>query len=191
MKQIIAVLFLAVAAIAVAACGSSGSDAADNASAGTTDTPAPIEPKINDDLNLTTKPQGPVRFSYRVIGTPVVGQPVTIDLRVESNVGDVPIKLSYQSNDTTAMTFPETQVREVSVGFVDDERLSSQQVTVIPAREGRLFLNVTATLQMESGTMQTAQAIPLQVGAAPRDLTPTVPTTTDEDGNQLREMPAD
>ena len=191
MKQTIAVIFLAIVAIAVAACGSPGSDGTDRAAAGTVDTPAPIEPKIDDDLNLTAKPQGPVRFSYRVIGTPVVGQPVTIDLVVESNVGDVPIKLSYESNDTTAMSFPETQLREVSIGFVDDERLTSQQVTVIPAREGRLFLNVSATLQLESGTMQTAQAIPLQVGAAPRDLTPTVPTTTDADGNQLREMPAD
>ena len=191
MKQAFHVFFLAVAAIAIAACGSPDAGSADSAAAGTAATPAPIQPKIDDDLNLTVKPQGPVRFSYRVIGTPVVGQPVTIDLVVESNVGDVPITLNYESNDTTAMSFPETQMREVSVGFVDDQKLSSQQVTVIPAREGRLFLNVSATLQMESGTMRTAKAIPLQVGSAPRDLTPTVPTTTDEDGNQLREMPAD
>jgi hypothetical protein len=188
MKQPLLVFYLVAAAFLLAACGSPASD---GVAAGTADAPTPIEPKIDDDMNLTAKPQGPVRFSYRVIGTPVVGQPVTIDLVVESNVGDVPITLNYASNDTTAMTFPETQVREVSVGFVDDERLSSQQVTVVPAREGRLFLNVSATLQLESGTMQTAHAIPLQVGAAPRDLTPDVPATTDAEGNQLREMPAD
>lgn len=185
-------VFLLVAAVisatAITGCGSPDSD---SAAAGALEAPAPIEAKIDDDMNLTAKPQGPVSFSYRVVGTPVVGQPVTIDLKVESKVGDVPIRLSYQSNDTTAMSFPEAQAQELSVAFVDDVRQTSQQVTVIPTREGRLFLNVSATLEMETGTMQTAQAIPLQVGPAPRNLTPDVPTTTDADGNELREIPVD
>ncbi len=91
MKQAILVFSLTAAAFVLAACGSPASD---GAAAGTADAPAPIEPKIDDDMNLTAKPQGPVRFSYRVIGTPVVGQPVIIDLVVESNVGEVQITLN-------------------------------------------------------------------------------------------------
>ena len=190
MKRLSRFSVLPIAALSLTACGSDDAPAP-GAAAKTPDAPAAIEPLKDEIHNLTSKPQGPVRFNYRVIGTPVVGQPVTIDLVVESNVGNAPVRLVYSSNDSTAMSFPDTQAEMASIAFVDDDLTSSQQVTVIPAREGRLFLNVVATLETETGSMQTAKSIPIQVGAAPRDLTPTVPTTTDEDGNQLREMPAD
>ena len=46
-----------------------------------------------EKYSVTGKPQGPVRIDYRIIGTPVVGQPVTIDLDVKSNVGDAPVMM--------------------------------------------------------------------------------------------------
>ena len=143
-----------------------------------------------EKFSVTGKPQGPVRIDYRIIGTPVVGQPVTIDLKVASNVGDAPVTLSYGTNDSTAMSFPEAQQRAVSLAFVDDERTAGQQVTIIPAREGRLFLNVTAQLQTDTGSLQTVTAIPVQVGAAPRELQQNGVVTTDENGELIREMPA-
>jgi len=144
----------------------------------------------DEKYSITGKPQGPVRIDYRIIGTPVVGQPVTVDLRVKSNVGDTPVTLSYGTNDTTAMRFPETQQRMVSLAFVDDERTSGQQVTLIPTREGRLFLNVTAHVQTDMGSLQTVTAVPIQVGAAPRELQENGVVTTDENGELIREMPA-
>jgi hypothetical protein len=140
--------------------------------------------------SITGKPQGPVRIDYRIIGTPVVGQPVTVDLDVRSNVGDAPITLSYGTNDSTAMSFPESQQRMVSLAFVDDERTAGQQVTLVPAREGRLFLNVTAHLQTDTGSLQTVTAVPIQVGAAPRELQENGVVTIDENGELIREMPA-
>ncbi len=170
-------------------------------SGGRDQSPASAEQDANDETpvavltpeekySVTGKPQGPVRIDYRIIGTPVVGQPVTIDLKVESNVGDAPVMLSYGTNDSTAMSFPEAQQRTVSLAFVDDERTAGQQVTVIPAREGRLFLNVTAVLQTDTGSLQTVTAIPVQVGAAPRELQQNGVVTTDETGELIREMPA-
>jgi len=144
----------------------------------------------DEKYNVTAKPSGPVRVSYRIIGTPVVGQPVTIDLKVESNVGDQPIKLNYGTNDSTAMVFPESQLKSVALDFIDDERESSQQVTITPMREGRLFLNVSAEMQTENGSLQTVTAIPIQVGAAPRELQQNGVVTTDENGELIREMPA-
>lgn len=144
----------------------------------------------DEKFSVTGKPQGPVRIDYRIIGTPVVGQPVTVDLKVRSNVGDTPVTLSYGTNDSTAMTFPESQQRMVSLAFVDDERTSGQQVTLIPAREGRLFLNVTAHMQTDTGSLQTVTAVPIQVGAAPRELQENGVVTTDESGELIREMPA-
>ena len=57
-----------------------------------------------------------------------------------------------------------------------------QQVTVVPAREGRLFLNVAAQMQTETGSLQTVTAIPLQVGAAPKQL--------QQNGNPISEATA-
>ena len=144
----------------------------------------------DEKYNVTAKPSGPVKISYRIIGTPVVGQPVTIDLKVESNVDDMPITLNYGTNDSTAIMFPESQLQSVALDFIDDERESSQQVTITPMREGRLFLNVAAQMQTESGSLQTVTAIPIQVGAAPRELQQNGVVTTDENGELIREMPA-
>ena len=169
----------------LAACGG-GEQQAPAADAGTS--VAVLTP--DEKYSITGKPQGPVKIDYRIIGTPVVGQPVTIDLRVTSNVGDLPVTLSYASNDSTAMVLPETQQRTVSLAFVDDERVAGQQITVIPAREGRLFLNVTAQLQSDTGSLQTVTAVPIQVGAAPRELRQDGVVTTDKNGELVREMPA-
>jgi hypothetical protein len=185
-------IFLAVAlagAMATACGGGSEQPAASAEQGATAETPvAVLTPE--EKYSVTGKPQGPVRIDYRIIGTPVVGQPVTIDLKVRSNVDDASVTLSYGTSDSTAMSFPEAQQRMVSLAFVDDERTAGQQVTVIPAREGRLFLNVTAHMQTDTGSLQTVTAVPIQVGAAPRELQQNGVVTTDENGALIREMPA-
>ena len=88
------------------------------------------------------------------------------------------------------MTFPESQQRTMSLAFEGEERLAGQRVTVVPAREGRLFLNVTAQMQSDTGSLQTVIAVPIQVGAAPRQLQENGVVTTDDNGELIREMPA-
>jgi hypothetical protein len=190
MNRLMMFLALAQASVLLAACGDSGEQQAAPAEQGTAaETPVAVLTP-DEKFSVTGKPQGPVRIDYRIIGTPVVGQPVTVDLKVESNVGDTPVSLSYGTNDSTAMSFPESQQRTVSLAFVDDERTAGQQVTLIPAREGRLFLNVTAHMQTDTGSLQTVTAVPIQVGAAPRELQQNGVVTTDENGELIREMPA-
>jgi hypothetical protein len=190
MNRVKTFLAAVLAGAMVTACGGGGEQPARVAEQGASaETPvAVLTPE--DKYSIIGKPQGPVRIDYRIIGTPVVGQPVTIDLTVKSNVGEEPVTLSFGSNDSTAMTFPESQQRMVSLAFVDDERIAGQQVTVIPAREGRLFLNVTAHLQTDTGSLQTVTAVPIQVGSAPRELQQNGVVTTDENGELIREMPA-
>ena len=189
MNRVMIFLAAALAGATLAACGG-GERPAPAAEEGAA-TEAPVAVLTPDEkYSITGKPQGPVRIDYRIIGTPVVGQPVTVDLKVKSNVGDTPVTLSYGTNDSTAMSFPESQQRMVSLAFVDDERSAGQQVTVIPAREGRLFLNVTAHMQTDTGSLQTVTAVPIQVGAAPRELQENGVVTTDESGELIREMPA-
>jgi hypothetical protein len=180
-----------IAGMLLVACGDSNVDEKSATVEATVEETTPVVTFAPDEkYNVTAKPSGPVRVSYRIIGTPVVGQPVTIDLKVESNVGDQPIKLNYGTNDSTAMVFPESQLQSVALDFIDDERASSQQVTITPMREGRLFLNVSAEMQTENGSLQTVTAIPIQVGAAPRELQQNGAVTTDENDELIREMPA-
>ena len=57
-----------------------GAESADAAAASGT------APQPTDDP-AATRPGSPFRISYRIIGTPIVGSPVTIELRVESALG--------------------------------------------------------------------------------------------------------
>ena len=191
MKPVMKPLLLLPLLMLVCACNFSESETQQSSANEINEENVPdSEPKVEDRHTVTGKPQGPVRIDYRIIGTPVVGQPVTVDLKVESNVDDIPITLSYGTNDSTAMSFPESQQRTVSLAFIDEERTAGQQVTLIPMREGRLFLNVTAHMQTDTGSLQTVTAVPIQVGAAPRELQENGVVTTDENGELIREMPA-
>jgi len=185
--------FLAIVSISVfaSACGDGSVEEQTESADPTAAVSTPVVTFAPDEkYNVTGKPAGPVRISYRIIGTPVVGQPVTIDLKVESNVDDMPITLNYRTNDSTAMMFPESQLQSVALAFLDDERESSQQVTITPMREGRLFLNVAAQMQTENGSLQTVTAIPIQVGGAPRELRENGVVTTDGNDELVRDMPA-
>jgi hypothetical protein len=177
MKQTIPALLLV---LALAACG--GDEGTDQATADPAGKPAP-------EAARTVKPMGPVQINYRIVGTPIVGQPVAIDLEVRSVQGPQEITLSYRINDATAMQFPEAQPAEVSLAARTDESPSLQQVRVIPLREGRLYLNVAADVETESGTLSTITAIPIQVGG-PASRVPQQSGTvvTDENGEQVRVM---
>ena len=147
--------------------------------------------KPNDTPARTSKVQNPVQIDYRVIGTPIVGQSVAVELQLRSTLGTEPYRVSYRVNDPTAMQMPESQAASVSVTPAARGELHSQQVTVIPMREGRLYLNVAAEVETDSGSMQTVIAIPIQVGAAaPRQILDNGTVSVDADGNLIRSLPA-
>ena len=139
----------------------------------------------------TSEVQSPVQITYRVIGTPIVGSPVALDLQFKSALGTTPYKVSYRVNDPTAMQMPEAQSASMSIAPSSSDEAVSRQVTVVPLREGRLYLNVAAVVETESGSMQTVIAIPIQVGAAaPRQILENGELTTDENGELIRTLPA-
>ena len=177
------VIVIFAAMFLVAGCGNGDVEQADSEAA-----TAANAPDASD--RFTTKPQGPVSITYRIIGTPIVGRPVGIDLQVTSTLGPQAISLSYRVNDSTAMQLAEAQPARVAIAPTDDEGPSLQQVQIIPLREGRLFLNVSAAVEMENGTISTVTAIPIQVGAAARQNQQNGVITTDENGEQIRSLPA-
>ena len=62
-----------------------------------------------------TKPGAPFTLEYKVIGTPIIGSPVPIELRVTSVPGMQPVKISYTVHDGTALKFPEAQPEKVNI----------------------------------------------------------------------------
>ncbi|MDX2410626.1 MAG: hypothetical protein QNK16_01235, partial [Woeseiaceae bacterium] len=114
------------------------------------------------------------------------GQAVAVELQVVSNVGAQAITLTYRVNDTTAMQFPEAQPPSVSMAATDSAEPQTQQVRIIPLREGRLFLNVSASIESDGGTISTVTAIPIQVGPAAQQQQDNSTVTTDENGEAIR-----
>ncbi len=173
------ITLLAALAAGLAACGDAATDNPPQTSAAG---PAPTD--------LAAKPQSPVAIDYRIIGTPIVGQPLAIDIEVRSLIGPQPITLQYRINDSTAMELTEAQPAEVSIAPMADDAPTVQQVRLVPLREGRLFLNVAASIEVEGGQVSTAMAIPVQVGAAPQQPATNGTLTTDENGAAVRSLPA-
>jgi hypothetical protein len=126
------------------------------------------------------KPTAPVSIHYTVIGAAVVGQPVSVNLQVSSTEPDEAVTLEYRTSDTSAMLFPESQAQRIDLAPASDNGPRVQQVTVIPQREGRLFLIVSAAVETANGTLFRSLAIPIQVGAG---------ASPPEVNGELQEMP--
>jgi hypothetical protein len=163
----------------------------DTARASTSVPVAPVKP--GRDEAISALHGAPVIVHYRVIGAPVVGQPVVIDLRFESALGVQPLDISYRTNDTTALQMAESQLLSTTVSPIPGEEsaaFAAQQVTVIPMREGRLYLNVAAQIETDTGSWSSVTAVPIEVGVGPRELQDNGVVTTDENGNLIRTLPA-
>jgi hypothetical protein len=193
MKQIslFAVFFLGLAALAACSNGEI-EDAAASAeqAAEQSDAAVPRKPEYKQQRQ-DVKIGAPFRFDYKIVGTPVVGYPLPIELTVTSTLGDEPITVSYAINDTTALAFPEAQPASVNVSPADGQDFIAQMVTVVPQREGRLYLNVSASVETEEGSRSMVMALPIQVGKGGRvDLQENGELATDEQGESIRSLPA-
>lgn len=168
--------------------GCSGGNGTDGR--GAVESPAGGDAIANSDEGAAGKPSAPIAIDYDVIGTPLVGQPVNIDLSVRSTQGDAPVRITYRVLDPDSMSFPDTQAREVALRVGATEP-AVRQVTVVPQREGRLYLNVTAEIETPDGAMIRSIAIPVQVGSGPAERQPNGTLTEDADGNPVISLPAD
>ncbi len=137
------------------------------------------------------KPGAPYSLSYRIVGTPIVGSPLVVDLQVKSAVGSQPVNLDFRINDASSMLFAESQPQSIRMEMADNEKSVDQQVTVIPQREGRFYLNVSASYDTESGTHSAVMAVPVQVGDGGRELQENGTLDVDENGEAVRVLSKD
>lgn len=178
------ILFL-LAVFALAACGNESQAPAEDDD--TADKAQAMDAKPAPSYDGTVaKPGAPFQISYDIIGTPIVGSPVAIDLRVTSTLGPQMIRLDYRIPDDTSMMLHEAQPARIEAELAADRDFVAQRVTIIPQREGRLFLNVGASLETSDGRTTTMVAIPIQVGEGGRKLEEQGELATDEEGEAIR-----
>ncbi len=179
----------AIAAVILVACGNG--DTATPAAKQTRDAKA-VAPKAERGFDGTVgKPGAPFRVSYDVVGTAIVGSPVTVNIRVSTTLGSKPVTVSYRINDASAMAFHDAQPSRVEVSPAANEDFVTQQVTIIPQREGRLYLNVATSVETEEGSRSSVVAIPIQVGTGGRILDEQGEVEIDEQGEAVRVLTSD
>ena len=186
---------LAIAMLSLAACGGNGTE--DPAAVGAPDKSAVDKTQLaeqardNDYVRIPATPGSPFQFDYKVIGTPVVGSPVSFDLQIKSVLGNESIEVGYQIVDETALMMPEAQPSKLTVAPLAGEEFVRERVTVIPQREGRMYFNVSAAVRTEEGTTSTVISIPLHVGEVDTGLVEHGELQTDEEGETTRVLKQD
>ena len=133
------------------------------------------------------KPTAPISLDYEVIGNAIVGQPTRINVEVKSGQG--PVNVHYSITDGSALMFQPGQVERVEI--LDATSGSMQQVGVVPQREGRVYLNVSAEIETPGGIKIRSMAIPIRVGKAPEAATPNGEVMEAPDGETVISMPAE
>jgi len=195
MNRILKIRFsiLLFGACSLAACGGNGAgDTTVKPATTVANTAQSSGPKETSNPNRSSpgKISAPININYSIMGNPIVGMPVGINIEVSSPINDREILVHYRVNEYGSLTFPETQVESVSLLPLADAVLRSQQVTVVPQREGRLYLVVSAEIETDGGTMIKSMSIPIQVGRAPREATLNGNLVEDADGEAGISMPA-
>jgi hypothetical protein len=132
------------------------------------------------------KPTAPIDISYEVIGNAIVGAPVSINVVVTSSRG--PVSVRYSINDGSALMFQSGQVERLEIA--DPSSGSVQQLAVIPQREGRVYVNVSAEIQSNDGLNIRSIAIPIKVGSAPEKATVNGELLDGPGGETVISMPA-
>jgi len=140
----------------------------------------------SDSDGLQAKAGSPFAISYELIGTPIVGSPVTLNLTFTSAFGPTAVEISYRITDSTAIMLHEAQPRSRRAEMTMNETSVEDRVTVIPQREGRVYLNVEAGVTTADGRISTTMAIPIHVGAVDTSPVEHGELETDEEGETTR-----
>ena len=173
---------ISLAMFGIVACGDDNNSATANQPAASAGKTAPAAAASS----AAGKPTAPIDISYEVIGNAFVGVPVAINVIVTSAQG--PINLEFSINDSSALMFQSGQVERLEIA--DPSSGSLQQVSVIPQREGRVYLNVSAEIQAPDGLSIRSMAIPIKVGSAPEKTTVNGELLEGTDGETVISMPA-
>jgi hypothetical protein len=182
MKRTTRISVLALLTAALAACGGGQEN-------GATQQAAKVqkdEARADGVARTPARPGTMFKVDYQIIGTPIVGSPVSVDLEISSAFGEEPIEVAYQIPDSTSLEMTEAQPRRLTAVPLDGESRVRERVTVIPQREGRLYINVSASRDGDDGSTATMISIPIHVGNVDTSPVEQGELQTNEDGETVR-----
>ncbi|NOX69231.1 MAG: hypothetical protein GXP15_08600 [Gammaproteobacteria bacterium] len=183
-------LTVLISALALVACEGDRESMSDSTQE-TTAKPATAVKKPGAAIEKSPgKLTAPISFDYSIVGNPIVGQPVSINLQISSPLDDRTITVFYRVNEAGSLTFPESQLETITLLPLAEVTSRNQQVTVVPQREGRIYLVVSAEVETDGGTMMRSMSIPIQVGNSPRAPTVNGELVEGPDGEVGISMPA-
>lgn len=172
------------ASLGLVAC-TGGGESVDPEPAATAAVAGKPTPSVSDGTS-PGKPTAPISMKYEVMGNPIVGQPILVNVEISSVRG--PVTVRYSIDDGSALMFQEGQVERLEIA--DPSSGSVQQLSVIPLREGRVYVNVSAEVETPGGSMIRSMAIPVKVGSAPSEPTINGELQEGPDGETVISMPA-
>jgi hypothetical protein len=176
--------------LSLGACNEGSDNSASVESAPAVVTSKPVTTASESRSASPGKPSAPISMTYEILGNPVVGQPVAIKVEVRSTSGNHPVTVQYSINDSSALVFQAGQVERLQMTADAEKTAPQQQLAVIPQREGRLYVIVSAEIQTPDGTMIKSMAIPIQVGSAPAKPEINGELVEGPDGETVISMPA-
>jgi len=140
--------------------------------------------------STTVKPRPPVNLDYKILGTPEIGEPLTIEITVTSALDDIPVQVDYRAIDNQALRFMPNSGDGQSFKFNNLSAPGTRNIVVIPEQEGRNLITVTTQLQMPDGVVSFSQAIAIQVGQVQSEGVLNGVLKQDENGETVISMPA-
>ena len=130
------------------------------------------------------KPSAPVELSYRFLSEPRLGQPLEIEITASALRPDQSVALEL-SADTGLQLASQARLAPRILPLGEPRR---DRAVVTPLAEGRLFLNVFATITSNGARQLKSISIPIQIGpVAEQQVAPEL----DADGTPIRTMPAE
>jgi len=117
-----------------------------------------------NNLLMVDEVSSVINFSYNILGNATVGEVTTINVIINGGSYKDEIILSYRIGVTDDLIFGENQLQSMTLNTLSNGLYPAQQVTVIPQREGRLFLVVSADITSNNEIITKSTAIPIDVG---------------------------
>ena len=102
----------------------------------------------------------------------------------------MPIQVNYRAADVGAMFIEKGGDANQSFKLANLATPGRREIVVVPQREGRSFITVTAELQTPAGIQSYSRDIAINVGAVPIQKTLNGELKADENGEPIISMPA-
>jgi len=122
---------------------------------------------INNKIHLKSDEIASNAFEikYDVQGKPIIGQAVSVKLTFNGFIESQQIQIEFKVADPSSMTFSEAQVKKINLQYNENTKDNNliQNVSVIPKKQGRIFLNVILSYEIEDGIVSIMKAVPIYV----------------------------